>query len=124
MPRSTRMTGILAALASVGPGSQPVSTRGGRMMASTPWAMNERRALIWLAWLSSAFTYFRSMLLLAASLLNESDSAVRHGWFSSIWGKPTVSFLLASTLSAAGAENAATAMAAAARNAWINFLMG
>ena len=111
----------MAFLASFSTGSQPVSTFGGRTIASTPWAMNERMALIWLAWLSSAFTYFSSMLKFLASLLNESDSAVRHGWFSSICGNPTTSFLLVST-SAALAENPAIT-SAAARNDWISLLM-
>src|SRR5687768_13966342 len=89
-PRSTRMTGIFARCASRSTGSQPVSTTGAKMIASTRWVMKLRSARIWFSCLPCASANFRSTPRFAASDLIDSVSAVRQALSAPIWEKPTV----------------------------------
>ena len=60
MPRSSSTTGISASLASLSTSSQPVATTGATRMASTPWAMKPRMALIWFSCFCCASANLRS----------------------------------------------------------------
>ena len=79
-----------AALASRSTGSQPVSTIGARMIASTPWAMNERIARIWFSCFPSPSANLKSTWRFSASAFIEAVLAVRHTLSAPVWAKPTL----------------------------------
>jgi len=89
IPRSTSTTGIPACFTSVSTGSQPVSTTGARMMASSFCATNDRRALIWFSCFCCASENFRAMFRFFASAMIDFVSAVRQALSAPIWLKPT-----------------------------------
>src|SRR3954452_24293658 len=91
MSRSSRITGILASLASLSTASQPDDTTGARKIASTPCATKERIALIWFSCFCCASAIFRLTLRLAASDLETVVSAARQPDSDPICEKPTVS---------------------------------
>src|SRR5688500_4613788 len=84
------MTGILLAWASLRTSSKPVLVLGARMIASTLWLMNERKALIWFSGLPWASENFRLMLRFLASSWMDWVSAVRQEDSAPTWEKPTV----------------------------------
>src|SRR5439155_27000116 len=89
--RSSSTTGILASLASFKTASQPLDTTGARKIASTPWAMKERIALIWLSCFCWASAILSVTLRLPASDLETEVSAARQPDSDPIWEKPAVS---------------------------------
>ena len=93
MGRITRAifpAGIFAARACLRIGSQPPSTTGARMMASTCCAMNAPSALIWLSCFCCASENLRFMPRLVASERIDFVSTVRQPLSAPIWEKPTV----------------------------------
>src|SRR5580765_491806 len=91
------MTGICAAFACFKIGSQPSSTLGARMMASTRCAMNVPSALIWFSCFCCASENLRFTARLAASYRTEVVSAVRQALSAPICEKPTVMVFFAAS---------------------------
>ncbi len=90
MSRSSSTTGICASLASFSTESQPVETTGARKMASTPWAMKDRIALIWFSCFCWASAILKLMLRFLASDLETEVSAARQPDSEPICEKPMV----------------------------------
>src|SRR5881396_3786282 len=89
------MTGIFAAFTCFRIGSQPSSTMGARMMASTLCAMNAPSALIWFSCCCCASENLRFTPRLAASFRTDAVSAVRQALSAPIWEKPTAMIFFA-----------------------------
>src|SRR5438105_2141285 len=89
------MTGIFAAFACFKIGSQPSSTLGARMMASTLCTINAPSALIWFSCFCWASENLRFTPRLAASYRTDAVSAVRQALSAPIWEKPTVMLFFA-----------------------------
>src|SRR5690606_17583935 len=88
--RSVSTTGMPAALASRSTVSQPVSTTGEKAITSTPWAMNERNALIWFSCFCCASENLRLNSGATSASFTERVLAVRHSLSAPTWLKPTV----------------------------------
>src|SRR5438034_9574902 len=93
------MTGIIAALACFKIGSQPSSTMGARMMASTLCAMNVPSALIWFSCFCCVSEDLRFTPRLAASYRIDAVSAVRQALSARVCEKSTVMLFFALSFS-------------------------
>ena len=89
--RSSRITGMLASLASFSTSSQPSVTIGASTMASTPWLMKLRTAAICASGLLSAALKMRlKPFSVENAVFIDSVLALRQPLSEPVWAKPTV----------------------------------
>src|SRR4051812_37369324 len=107
MVPASRMTGILADLASLSTSSQPSTVIGAITIASTPWLMKLRTAAIWASCLLSAALKI-SLKPFASENASFIDCvfAARQPDPEPAWAKPTVIAAAADEDAAAGDDDA------------------